>query len=192
VAPSAPKTKAAPPSAPKTKTAPPELPPVAEKKGGYFDDEYEPNKYVMAPTDDVLPRCPFCAKQLSSMDALICLNCGYNTRTRTRPEVKQVYQATFMEYFLWHLPAIISVLFMIGMLVWYLFFWNLIEDWLADSWFEDEPGPPRTYLGGLGPGFMRLYHALFIIFVSVPLVRFCLKRFIKQYKPPERKIKGED
>jgi hypothetical protein len=39
---------------------------------------------------------------------------------------------------------------------------------------------------------MRLYHALLIVFLSVPLVRFGFKRLVKNYRPPERKIKSED
>ena len=77
------------------------------------------------------------------------------------------------------------------MLVWYLIFWNMIEDWLADSWFEDDPGPPRTFLGGLGPGFMRLYHGLLFAFLYVPMFRFAYKRLVKNYRPPERKIKED-
>ena len=183
----APRTKpAAPPAAPKTRMAPPDLPARPED-----DPEYDPNKYTVEQTNDTLPRCPYCAKEMPSADALICLHCGYNTRTRQRPEVKQVYAPTFMELFLWWLPAILCILTIIGMWVWYLFFWDLIEEWLADSWFEDDPGPPKTYLGGLSPGMFRLYHALLIIFLSVPMVRFIYKRLILHPKPPERRIKDE-
>ena len=62
---------------------------------------------------------------------------------------------------------------------------------MVDSVFEDEPGPPRTYLAGLGPGAMRLYHALAIIAIYVPLYRFTYKRLVKNNKPPERKIKED-
>jgi hypothetical protein len=128
---------------------------------------------------------------MESTEARICLHCGYNTRTRTRPEVKAVYEHSGFEIFLWLLPGILCVLLAIGLLVWYLVFWSMIEVWLAESWFEDEPGPPRTYLVGLGPGFMRLYLGLLIIFLYVPLFRFIYKRLVKNNKPPEQKIKGE-
>lgn len=183
-APSAPKTRAA-PSAPKTTAAPPDPP----KK--ITDDDYDPNDYSLAKTNDTLPRCPFCAQEMESAEAMICLHCGYNTRTRMRPEVKAVYEPTAGDWFIWWLPAILVVLLAIGMLVWYLIFWNLIEDWLADSLFEDEPGPPRTYLAGLGPGFMRLYHGLIILFLYVPMFRYAFKRLVKEYRPPERLIKPE-
>jgi hypothetical protein len=188
-APSAPKTKAA-PSAPKTKAEPP--PAAAPAKSSSTDyEEHDPNDYSLAQTNDTLPRCPFCAMEMESAEALICLHCGYNTRTRMRPEVKAVYEPTFGDWFIWLLPGILMILLAIGMLVWYLVFWNLVEEWLADSWFEDEPGPPRTYLAGLGPGFMRLYHGLLILFFYVPLFRFAFKRLVKEYRPPERSIKPE-
>jgi hypothetical protein len=80
---------------------------------------------------------------------------------------------------------------MIGMWVWYLFFWDLIVDWLEDSWFEDEKGPPPSYLAAASPSFFRIYHALLIIFFCVPLVRFSIKRFFVNNLPPEKKIKED-
>ncbi len=205
----APKTKATPPAAPRTKmapnsaakAAPPPAPPKPKpataaapepiKQMTADDLEYDPNKYTLTETNDNLPRCPFCAKEMESHEALICLHCGYNTRTRTRPEVRHVYQHTAIELFLWWLPGILCVLTIIGLLVWYIIFWNMIEDWMAGSVFEDEPGPPRTFLAGLGPGFVRLYQALIILFLYVPLFRFAYKRLVLNNKPRERRIKED-
>jgi predicted Zn finger-like uncharacterized protein len=181
------KPKSPPPSAPKTQAAEPEPAPINPE----LDPDYDPNKYTLGVVNDTLPRCPFCANEMSSMDARICLNCGYNTRTRARPEVKAVYEVTGGELFLWLLPGILCVVTMIGMLVWYLVFWSMIEDWMADSWFEDEPGPPKTYMIGLSPGAARLYHALLILGAYVPLSRFAYKRLVVDNKPREQKIKGE-
>ena len=58
-------------------------------------------------------------------------------------------------------------------------------------WFEDEKGPPVTYIAGLGPGFCRLYLALITAALYVPLVRFSRKRLVKNYKPTEKKIKDD-
>lgn len=186
--PPAPKKKAA-AGAAKTKAAPPPPPPRVLTA----DDDHEdaPMKYVLAADDSNVARCPFCAQELTSNEARVCLNCGYDTVKRTRPEVKQVYAHTAFELFMWWLPGIMAVLLMIGMLVWFLFFWKLIEGWLVDSWFEDEKGPPATYIGAASPGFWRLYHAILIVFLSVPLVRFCYKRFFVYNRPPEKKIKDE-
>jgi predicted Zn finger-like uncharacterized protein len=185
----APKTKAAAAGAAKTKAAAPG--PALKPEEDPNHPDYDPNKYVLQQTNDTLPRCPFCAKEMPSVDAIICLHCGYNTVTRQRPKVEQVYAPTAGEWFLWWLPAILTILTMIGMVVWYLFFWDLIEEWLADSWFEDEKGPPVVYLGGFSPGMFRLYHALLIAFLYVPMIRFVYKRLVKNYRPPERKIKDD-
>ncbi|HJZ89374.1 MAG TPA: hypothetical protein VKE40_00785 [Gemmataceae bacterium] len=178
----------------KGKAVPPPPPPQPEApKPGYgvMDDEYDPNKYTVTQENSTLPRCPFCAMELSSMDARICLHCGYDTVKRTRPEVKQVYAPSAGELILWWLPGILAVLTMIGLLVWYLFFWTLIEGWLDESVFMDEKGPPPEYIAGMSPGMFRLYHALLIAALYVPLTRFAYKRLITHNKPPETKIKDE-
>jgi len=188
-APGAPKTKAAPAGAAKTKATAPT--PALKPEDDPNSPDHDPNKYVLAQTNDTLPRCPFCAKEMPSAEAIICLHCGYNTVTRQRPHVEHVYAPTAVEWFLWWLPAILLILTMIGMFVWYLFFWGLIEEWLADSWFEEEKGPPVEYLGGFSPGMFRLYHGLLIAFLYVPMVRFVYKRLVKNHRPPERKIKDD-
>jgi hypothetical protein len=185
-------TKAAPPDEEELAQAAP--PPDDAPQGGYKfvdDDEDGPKQYTLAQTDDHLPRCPFCAKEMESHDALICLHCGYNTRTRTRPEVKQVYAHTFGEMFLWLLPGILIILLMIGELVFLIFFCMRVDGWLKDSFLEDEPGPPTTYYAGLGPPFLRLYMGLLIVASYVPLTRIAWKRLVKNNKPPETKIKDE-
>jgi DNA-directed RNA polymerase subunit M/transcription elongation factor TFIIS len=172
-------------------------PPADGPAGGYkFEGEEEdedagPKQYSLEQTNDSIARCPFCAQEMESNEARICLNCGYNTRTRMRPQIEQVYQNSFGKVFLWLLPGILCVLTMIGLLVWYIIFWMRIEVWMADSWFEDEPGPPKTYLIGLGPGFCRLYLALITAAIYVPLVRFSYRRLIKNNKPQEQKIKDD-
>ena len=171
--------------------APADIARVSYREGMDDDDEDGPKQYSLEKTNDTLPRCPFCAMEMESVDARICLHCGYNTRTRQRPEVKAVYQPTGGEMFLWLLPGILCVLTIIGLAVWYFVFWAHIEGWLEDSWFEDEKGPPTTYLAGLGPGFCRLYLALLTLALYVPLFRFATKRLIKNNKPPERKIREE-
>jgi len=195
---SAPKPAAAkakgPPAPPKAKAKPPEEkpPPEPAAKPKSYDDDEDPNDYSLGQINDGMPRCPFCAKEMSSAEARICLSCGYNTRTRQRPQVKAVYQHTGTELFLWWLPAILTILFMIGCLVWYLVSWMLIEDWMADSVFEDEPGPPRTYMVGLSPGAFRLYQGLLIAGIFVPLTKFVIKRLVHNNKPQERNIEEDD
>ena len=93
--------------------------------------------------------------------------------------------------FLWLLPGILCVLTIIGLAVWYFVFWTHIEGWMEDSWFEDEKGPPTTYMAGLGPGFCRLYLALLTRPCTSPCSGSPSKRLIKNNRPPERKIREE-
>lgn len=179
----------APPPPPKKGAAPPPPPPAAAPETiKMADDDDNPNPYALTKTDDSLPRCPFCAKEMASEDAIICLNCGYNTRTRMRKEVEAVYQHTGGEIFLWQLPAIACVITMIAFIVWYIIFWGLIEEWLKGSALEESDG---GYVAGLSPGMFRLYHALLLVVLSVPMIRFCYKRFFVKPKPDAKKIKGE-
>lgn len=183
-------TQAAPAAGPARKTtqaAPPPPPPKAPAD----EEEFDPNKYTLSHTNDSMPRCPFCAHELSSTEARICLHCGYDTVKRMRPEIKAVYAPTAGQIFLWILPGILAILTMAGMWVWYLFFWDLIQGWLEDSWFEDEKGPPTTYIAAASPSMFRLYHALLICFLCVPLIRFAYKRLVVNNTPPERKIKED-
>lgn len=199
--PPAPAKKGPPPPPPKpaAKKGPPEPPPAPpvptpsefDKKPAYDEDEFSGGSYVLTQTDDSLPRCPFCAKELASAEARICLNCGYDTVKRTRPEVKQVYANTGGETFMYLLPGIAMALLLIGMLVWYLIFWMHIEGWLEDSVFEDEKGPPVTYIAACSPGFFRVYHFLLIAFLYWKLLPFAIKRLIINNKPVEKKIKDD-
>jgi predicted Zn finger-like uncharacterized protein len=182
----------APEPEPEEPAAPADIARVSYREGMDDDDDEDgPKQYTLAETNDTLPRCPFCAMELASADARICLNCGYNTRTRQRPEVKHVHQNTAGELFLHWLPGILCVLTMIGLLIWYIVFWTKIEGWMEDSWFEDSKGPPIEYVGGLGPGFLRLYLFLLSAALYVPLSRFAWKRLVKNNKPQEKKIKEE-
>ena len=178
------KPKAGPPPV-KPKVAspsPPALPPPTP----VVDAEDDGKAYIVEQEDNSMPRCPFCAKEMASAEAMICLNCGYNTRTRTRPEVKAVYEPTSVEVFLWLLPGFLYVLTVVGFIVWYYFFWDLIEQWLKKSFLEESDG---VFTGGLSPKMFRLYMAIILIFASYPILRIAFKRLFKNNKPPERKIK---
>ena len=74
------------------------------------DDDEEDSKPYGITSVDTTPRCPECANELESEDAVICLTCGYNTRTRIRAETKAVEDVTGMMVFLWLLPGILCVL----------------------------------------------------------------------------------
>src|SRR3954470_12534411 len=85
----APKAKAAKPAA---KPAPPPPPPAAPKRPFAEDDDDNPNPITVIHEDDVA-RCPLCAVELDPPDAVVCTNCGFNSRTRVKAESKKVVAA---------------------------------------------------------------------------------------------------
>ena len=97
-----------------------------------------------------------------------------------------------VELLLWWSPAILGILFVAGMIIWYAFFWSLIVGWLDDSWFEDEKGPPPTYIGAASPAMFRLYHGILVIYLTYLIGKFVIKRLIMNNKPPEKKIKEDE
>ncbi len=72
------------------------------------DDGEDDSKPYGVTSVDTAPRCPECASEMESEEAIICLVCGYNTRTRIRVETKAVEDVTGMMVFLWLLPGILS------------------------------------------------------------------------------------
>src|SRR5258708_5226632 len=67
------------PAAPVAKEAP------AKAKPKFDDDEDDGKGYgVAAATEEGVARCPHCAQALENPDVVICINCGYNLKTRQR------------------------------------------------------------------------------------------------------------
>ncbi len=83
----------------------------AAKTTAELDEEMEDGKNPYAVTKESLkPRCPFCAKELDDDSQVICLNCGYNRRTRERIATEKTMEPTGGEWFIHLLPGIICAL----------------------------------------------------------------------------------
>jgi predicted Zn finger-like uncharacterized protein len=195
------KAPPAPPSKPKAAAAPPPPPkPKEEKKAPPADDGTIPlaasdpdddkNPYALIQTNDTAPRCPFCAKEMDPPDAIICINCGYNTRTRIRKQTVAVQEVTAGDIFVHQLPAYLSILVILGLIGWNIFFWLRIPKWLKGSIFEESEGS-NTYVAGCSPGFFRLYMTLFVIGLSFPLAKIVYRRLILNPKPEEMKLSNK-
>ncbi|MFM7114286.1 MAG: hypothetical protein ACKO26_24380 [Planctomycetota bacterium] len=75
------------------------------------EDDEEEGKVGKAYTivsETETPKCANCAKELLNAKAIICVHCGFNSRTRTWNRTKKLVDKTAGDYILWHLPAIIS------------------------------------------------------------------------------------
>lgn len=85
---------------------------------------------------DLGKRCPECANEMESEEAVICLHCGYNTQTRTRYESKVLEEQTGQDKFMWLLPGIlccVGILLLIG----YCFFHHYALPGICDEELGD-------------------------------------------------------
>jgi hypothetical protein len=141
------------------------------------DDDGESKPYGVL-TMDLTPRCPHCANELESAEAVICLKCGYNLQTRDFHRTRTTLDVTGGDVFVWLLPGIlcvILVLCLIGFDIWYCLKIKSIvagEDWL--EW--------------LGSGFMRLWMVIFTLFIMYKAGKFAFIRLILNPTPPEIEV----
>jgi hypothetical protein len=179
----APAGKSAKPPADKPAKAPagkggPVKPPADKPAKPALDDEDDdPNPYGMVEVD-LSARCPNCANELDSEEAVICLYCGYNTRTRELSRMRKVHDLTGGEHFLWLLPGIacaLAVFLIIGFNIWYLLQIDKVVSWENDNFF----------LGMWTIGGIKLW----VVIMSLGGIwfagKFAVKRLILHPKPPE-------
>ena len=167
---------APPPTAPK-----PPAPPPAPKGKRPQDDEDEDGANPYGVTDtDLTPRCPHCAKEMESEEAVVCLHCGYNTQTRKKPDVKRVYDITQQDKMMWMLPGIINV-FLIFFLIGLDFFFciGLEKQW---TWLDEETTP------ALSKG-LRTWFVGASLYAMWKCGRFAVDRLILTPVPPEQEKK---
>src|SRR5579871_5049583 len=96
--------------------APAKAAPAAPPPARGDDDEGDDGVPYSVSTTDLAHRCPECANEMESEDAIICLHCGYNTQTREKITTRKVHEITNADRFLWLLPGIacaLAVLFLI-------------------------------------------------------------------------------
>jgi hypothetical protein len=156
---------------PASKAAPAPAKPPADE-----DDEQNSNPYEVTYMD-LSARCPYCANQMPSEDAIICLICGYNTRTRTRAETKKTYETTALEWVLWLGPGVLCVLFIIGTTVWDILYCVNANDWI------DENADWYIYMWRTFP--IKLWAVIITVFLMYLAARFAVKRLIQNPRPPE-------
>lgn len=159
------KAQAKPAAAPKA-PAPAPVPPPA-------DDEGDAKPYGVV-TLELSHRCPECANELESEEAVICLACGYNTQTRTRHLTKKVYEPTGGERFMWLLPGILSAIGFLSLIGFDIFYWMEMPDLTKDHWYEF-----------LGSGAIIMWVIIGSLFGMFYAARFAIKRLVFHPNPPE-------
>jgi hypothetical protein len=130
---------------------------------------------------DLTPRCPFCAKEMESEEAIICVHCGYNTQTRSMGATKRTYANTGQDIFMWMLPGfgcILAIAALIGGIVYLLKFLPDPENpKLQEEWWIAFIRPAQWW---------GTIISLFLIFFAGS---FAVKRLILHPTPPETEKK---
>ncbi|WP_232056265.1 zinc-ribbon domain-containing protein [Tuwongella immobilis] len=187
----APKTAASAAAPAKPKPAPASPPPPPPPAHTDDDEDNDANPYGVT-SEDLTPRCPHCAKELDSENAVICLHCGYNLRSRVRTEQKAVYAPTAGDYFLHLLPGIICVLVIIGLIVLDVICYRNMENWLDGSFLGNKartPGEKDEWI--VRPSMFTLYIVLATGFASYKLGMFAFRRLVLNNRPPEVILRSE-
>jgi DNA-directed RNA polymerase subunit RPC12/RpoP len=189
--------KTAPPTKPTPKTAPAKTPTPAKPSANAVKKPAPPKKAepeaanpVQRPEDSTdtnrpyqfieehrgVYRCPQCAFEMESEDAVVCLQCGYNTQTRTRLATVKTYDLTSADYALWLTPGILCVVVVVVCLGVIGFLWFGLPHWAPDAWYNHFS---VQVWGSVVFGFIGWYSG-----------KFAFRRLIVHSTPPE-KIKAK-
>ncbi len=164
--------EAAPPPPPPP-PPPPKPAPLPKLKGAEDEDG---NPYgINAPVE--IARCPHCAKEMESNEAVVCLHCGYNTLTRIHTETRRVFERTFWDWCKWLGPGIACVLTIAGLVgfdLWFCF--GLNEMWKG---WDDAIGTSSISQG------VRLWIVVMTLWVMWKALKFAVRRLILNPVPPE-------
>lgn len=144
------------------------------------DDDDDSNPYAITDADTG-HRCPHCANEMENEDSVVCLNCGYNTETRTQVKTHVVADQGFIEYTLWLGPAILCLLLCIGLIT-----WNIIYDLYVSEWFDE-----KHWLNFLGHLSIRMWMGIISTFIVYLAGRFGIVRLFFHTKPPEIELKDQ-
>jgi DNA-directed RNA polymerase subunit RPC12/RpoP len=137
-----------------------------QPKGGRKYEDIDHNPYAIT-TLDLTPRCPFCAQEMESKEAIICLHCGYNTQTRTHAVIVRTYANTFMDRFMWLLPGILCVVAIMILAGCIIYLWTALpnpddpkeKEGLGAYWIR-----PAQVWGTVAAGFMIFFAGMFAVY----------------------------
>ena len=171
--------KAAAPAAGAKPMAPPAKSGPEKDKNRMLDpDDSEPGKgygFEEAPAEAVA-RCPQCAYELESEDAVVCLTCGYNLLTRIRLRTTKTYEMNSMDWIKWYTPTVAAALGCLACIGFGIFLWTGLVWWFGDWWFSHFS--------------VQIWFTVFAAAGAWSSGKFVFKRLKYQPRPPE-KIKRE-
>src|SRR5579871_4955658 len=91
---------------------------------------------------DLRPRCPNCANEMESEDAVVCLSCGYNTLTREWGKTEKMIGVSAGRHFVHLLPGFLALFCMLDCILERIFysvvwpFWVQGTNWM--TWSDHE------------------------------------------------------
>lgn len=148
-----------------------------EKKGAKRDDA-DPDTVSYKLTEEYLGRrCPYCANAMGEEDR-ICLECGYDTLTREKANLRKVRETTGFDIFLWLLPAALCAILVLGLLGVCTWYWIGVDKTTfggEDVWYS-------ALAGSL---FTKVYLTVIVLFISFFAGKFAIRRLVFNYMPPE-------
>jgi DNA-directed RNA polymerase subunit RPC12/RpoP len=128
---------------------------------------------------DTAPRCPHCAKEMLSADAIICVHCGYNTLTRVHGETKKTIAATGQEHFIYLLPALGAATLVLAIIICLIIYSTVLTPAFAGtkmSWITHESA--------------RMWSTFALLFLIWGVGRFAFNTLVLAPKPAE--VEKED
>jgi hypothetical protein len=154
--------------------------PVASSSKGQSYSDQDRNPYGVTELD-LTPRCPFCAKEMESEEAIICVHCGYNTQTRSMGATKRTFANTGQDIFMWMLPAFGCILAILALAAGVIYLWTSLpnpeDPKVKEEWWKHFIEPAKIW-GSIAAGFMAFFAGMFAI-----------KRLVIQPTPPEMEKK---
>jgi hypothetical protein len=141
-------------------------------------DEYEadPDPYGVQQVE-LVPRCPNCTTEMGEHDT-ICLECGYNTITRSWGKTEKIVGLTFGRHFLYLLPALGAAVFVFFTIVGLIFSATVTPYfWGENSWMRYTDTEAVKM-------WSTLINLLWIWGAGV----YCFKKFIEKPKPDDIKL----
>jgi len=138
------------------------------------DDEDNPNPYGVTELD-LAPRCPNCANEMESEEAVVCLYCGYNTLTRTWGKTAKVIEMTGGEHFMWLLPGLACALAIFLMVIFLILYCLVLPYYSRGEWYEFSDHES-----------LRMWTTTIMLSIMWGLGYFAFNRLVLNPKPPDK------
>lgn len=157
-------------------------PAEADKKKPQPGDDPDDDGKAYGMHDMILAaRCPNCAKELASEDAVLCIFCGYNNLTRQIATTRKTYDITGSDIFLWNLPGIIGFIICLILLTFNLIYMIKIDDWCS----PEEGKTDGPWYGFLAHGSIKLWLIIISGSILFTVGKFSFIRLVYENRPKE-------